>query len=120
MVAFSGPPSIGGEAEHELLSAEQLAQWQEQGYVVAKGVFSKEEAAVLRDEAHALAGRLHGCGLSPALGSQRQGGWASASLVDDGPRALQGCHNVQYHSALFSRMITDPRLVDRAAQLLGP
>ena len=31
-----------------------------------------------------------------------------------------GCHNVQYHSALFSRMITDPRLVERASQLIGP
>eukprot|EP01048_Picozoa_sp_COSAG05_P025018 COSAG05_NODE_6162_length_1010_cov_2.522503_2_plen_92_part_00 len=84
---------IGAGVELGLTEAE-VAQWHDQGYVLARGVFSKEEAAALRAEAHALAERLQARGLSPALGSQRQGGWASASLVDDGPRALQGCHNV--------------------------
>ena len=102
------------------LSAAELAQWRTDGFCIARGVFSAAEAAALRAEAHALAGRLQERGLSPAIGTQTQGGWESASLVDAGPRALQGCHNVQYHSALFSRMIADPRLVDRAAELIGP
>jgi ectoine hydroxylase-related dioxygenase (phytanoyl-CoA dioxygenase family) len=101
-------------------SSAELAQWRTDGFCISRGVFSAAEAAALRAEAHALAGRLQERGLNPTIGTQTQGGWESASLVDAGPRALQGCHNVQYHSALFSRMIADPRLVDRAAELIGP
>jgi hypothetical protein len=114
-------PPIGGDvpSEHRLTPAE-LAHWHEHGYVLAKGVFTLAEAAALRSEAHALVERLRQTGQAPAVGTQTNGGWASARLVDDGPRALSGCHNVQFHSALFSRMVTDPRLVERASDIIGP
>jgi ectoine hydroxylase-related dioxygenase (phytanoyl-CoA dioxygenase family) len=115
------PLPIGGgvPSEHRLTPAE-LAHWREHGYVVAKGVFSADEAAALRSEAHALVERLRDTGQAPAVGTQKDGGWASGSLVDEGPRALDGCHNVQFHSALFSRMVCDPRLVERASDIIGP
>jgi len=51
--------------------------------------------------------------------SVRSEGWTSGSKVTDLPRELQHCHNVQFHSAVFSRLICDPRLVDRVADLIG-
>eukprot|EP01052_Picozoa_sp_SAG31_P004173 SAG31_NODE_170_length_21415_cov_8.230813_13_plen_284_part_00 len=122
---MASPPAlalpIGGDvsSEHHLTAGE-LAHWHEHGYVLARGVFSAAEAAALRSEAHALVERLRQTGQAPAVGTQKDGGWASARLVDDGPRALNGCHNVQFHSALFSRMVTDPRLVERASDIIGP
>ena len=110
---------LGGlvPSQHRL-SPSELSHFREHGYVVAKAVFSRNEAAALRVEAHALVERLRATGQAPAMGTQKDGGWGSASLVDDGPRALSGCHNVQFHSALFARMITDPRLVERASDII--
>ena len=89
-------------------------------YPGGAGGSSRAEAGALRSEAHALIERLIDTEQLPAFGTQKDGGWASASLVDEGPRALSGCHNVQFHSALFSRMVTDPRLVERASDIIGP
>ena len=112
---------IGGPVpnEHHLTPSE-LAHWHEHGFVLAKGVFTREEASALRVEAHALVERRRETGHAPAVGTQKDGGWASARLVDAGPRALNGCHNVQFHSAPFSRMVTDPRLVERASDIIRP
>ena len=113
------PIGTAAPSSHHLTPAE-LEHWREHGYVVARGVFSRAEAGALRSEAHALVERLIDTEQLPAFGTQKDGGWASASLVDEGPRALNGCHNVQFHSALFSRMVTDPRLVERASDIIGP
>lgn len=98
------------------LTAAQKQAYADGGYVLVEGVFTPEEAAFLRKEAHDLAHRLadvHDDGL-------RNQGWGSGAKVTDLPRELLHCHNVQYHSAAFSRLITDPRLTDRAADIIGP
>ncbi|MBM3264771.1 MAG: phytanoyl-CoA dioxygenase family protein, partial [candidate division Zixibacteria bacterium] len=43
-----------------------------------------------------------------------------AAKVTSKPRELLHCHNVQFHSAAFSRLIVDPRFTDRAADIIGP
>ncbi|MDP6053822.1 MAG: phytanoyl-CoA dioxygenase family protein [Candidatus Latescibacteria bacterium] len=105
---------ITNKKTHEIDDTE-LAFYRENGYLLAKGVFNREEAAVFREETHTLSRRL----MSVSDPSVRSEGWTSGSLVTDLPRELLHCHNVQFHSAVFSRLICDPRLTDRAADIIG-
>ena len=102
------------------LTAEQKRHWDENGFVIIRNVFTQEEAELLRHEAHGIVQRTKDNGKGAYLGSLTRGGWPSAEQVAEGPRALLCVHNVQFHSAFFSRAICDPRLVDRAADLIGP
>jgi ectoine hydroxylase-related dioxygenase (phytanoyl-CoA dioxygenase family) len=106
---------ITGEKQYGL-TPDEVAFYRENGYLLAKGVFTREEAAYLRAEGHALIQRL----LEVGAQGTRFEGWGSAAKVTDLPRELLHCHNVQYHSAAFSRLIVDPRLTDRVADLIGP
>jgi phytanoyl-CoA hydroxylase len=106
---------ITGEKLHGLSPAE-VESYRENGYLLVKGVFTREEAAYLREEGHALIRRLIETQAPGVVGA----GWGSAAKVTDLPRELLHCHNVQFHSAAFARLITDPRLVDRVADLIGP
>lgn len=106
---------IASGKSHGLTPAQKRA-YDDGGYVLVEGVFAPDEVAYFRREAHDLARRLaevHDEGL-------RNQGWGSGAKVTDLPRELLHCHNVQYHSAAFSRLLTDPRLTDRAADLIGP
>lgn len=97
------------------LDNKELAFYRETGYLLSKGVFTRGEAESFRDEARALVRRL----MAVSDPSVRSEGWTSGSKVTDLSRELQHCHNVQFHSAVFSRLICDPRLVDRVADLIG-
>lgn len=97
------------------LDNKELAFYRETGYLLSKGVFTRGEAESFRDEARTLVRRL----MAVSDPSVRSEGWTSGSKVTDLPRELQHCHNVQFHSAVFSRLICDPRLVDRVADLIG-
>jgi len=98
------------------LTDEEMAFYEQNGYVLAKGVFTREEAALFREETHALAHRL----LSVSDPSVRSEGWTSGAKVTSLRRELMHCHNVQFHSAALARLIIDPRLTDRAADIIGP
>ena len=98
------------------LTPEEIAFYEENGYVLAKGVFTREEADVFCRESHNLSRRL----AEVSDTGSRIEGWASAAKVTSKPRELLHCHNVQFHSALFSRMLIDPRFTDRAADIIGP
>jgi ectoine hydroxylase-related dioxygenase (phytanoyl-CoA dioxygenase family) len=98
------------------LTPEQGEFYRANGYLLAEGVFAPEEAAYFRREAHDLVRRLSTASDAGVSGS----GWASGAKVTDLPRELLHCHNVQFHSAAFSRLIVDPRFTDRAADLIGP
>lgn len=99
------------------LSPEQVAFYEENGYLHIPGVLSREEAAAYREEAHALIRRL-----APARGGEDalNAAWGSSRALTDLPPKLLHCHNVQYHSAAFTRLICDPRLTERIACLIGP
>src|SRR5262245_42449301 len=98
------------------LTPEQVEFYRENGYLHVPGVFTPEEAALFREEAHALARRLVETHAPGVVGE----GWGSGRKVTDLPRELLHCHNVQFHSALFSRLIVDTRRTDRAADRIGP
>ena len=87
----------------------------ENGYVLVKAVFSRDEAAYFRREAHDIAQRLLGNQADDVVNQ----GWSSGAKVTDLPRELLHCHNVQFHSSAFARLLVDPRLTDRAADIIG-
>ena len=105
---------ISGEKRFGL-SADEVSFYRDNGYLLVEGLLEPEEAALLRQEADDLIQRV--LELDDRV---RFEGWESSAQVTDLPRELLHCHNVQYHSAAFSRLISDPRLTDRVADLIGP
>ncbi len=98
-----------------MLSQKQIAYYQENGYILIKQLFTKEEMAVYRQECHALAIRL----------SARQNidaTWQSArkAVAAAKDTRVLHCHDVQFYSAAFSRLIVDERLTGAAADIIGP
>jgi ectoine hydroxylase-related dioxygenase (phytanoyl-CoA dioxygenase family) len=89
------------------LTPEQHAFYQANGYVHVRGMLTLEEAAACRDELHALAARL----------GDNDATWAS--VAGSGTR-ITHCHDVQYRSASFSRLLTDPRMAEIAQDIIGP
>ena len=97
------------------LTTHEKQHYVENGYVLVKAVFSREEAAYFRREAHGIAQRL----LENQADDVVNQGWSSGAKVTDLPRELLHCHNVQFHSSAFARLLVDPRLTDRAADIIG-
>lgn len=97
------------------LTPEQVRFYHENGYLLLKSVFSREEARYLREEAHALIARLAQVYSENGINAT----WGSAREVTNLPAQLLHCHNAQYHSAGFARLMLDPRLTDRIADLIG-
>ena len=97
-----------------MLTDEQKAFYQENGYVLVPGLLTPEEAAQYRQETHDLAARL----------SERRNidsTWGSAATVSKGRETqLLHCHDVQFQSAAFTRLIVDERLTGVAADIIGP
>jgi phytanoyl-CoA hydroxylase len=83
------------------------------GYLLVKGVLSRDEAAYYRQECHDIARRL-------GAGESADPTWESArDLAPEQPTMLQGCHDLQFLSAAFTRLIADERIVGVAAELMG-
>ena len=95
------------------LTDDQVASYAEDGYLLLKGVF-RAEAAELRREAHALMERL-------TRDQEIDATWASARENGGATKTkLLHCHNVQFQCGRFTRLLSDPRLVDPVADLIGP
>src|SRR6266487_1850447 len=77
-----------------MLTEDQRAFYQEQGYVLVKGLFSQEEADVYRQECHALLQRL-------AKMQNLDATWGSARVAVPEARTTQvlHCHDVQFYAA---------------------
>lgn len=96
-----------------MIDDSQLAFYRENGYLLVKGLIGKDEARAYRDEGHALIERLNRPDNDPTWGSARaMGGMATATR-------LKHCHDAQFYSAAFSRLIVDPRFTDVAAAVMG-
>src|SRR5205823_13413292 len=78
------------------------------------GALPKTEAAEYRRECHELAARLsETADINAAWGSAKEAVAGAENTV------VLHCHNVQFFSAAFTRLLTDPRLVDPAAEIIG-
>jgi ectoine hydroxylase-related dioxygenase (phytanoyl-CoA dioxygenase family) len=95
-----------------MLTHEQQAFYEENGYLLVKGLLSRDEAAMYRRECHELAERLSAQrNIDATWGSARAQGAAHTSVLH--------CHDVQFQSGAFSRLISDERLTEIAAALIG-
>ncbi len=94
------------------LTPEQVAFYQENGYLLVKGVFSKEEAEAFRREGHALIERVNSV-------SHQDPTWRGARAVTQVETKLFHCHDVQFYSAAYSKLLVDDRLTEAAAQIIG-
>jgi phytanoyl-CoA hydroxylase len=96
-----------------MLSEEQTAFYNDNGYLIVRGLLTPEEAAFYRRETHALAERLSKIrSIDSTWGSARD-------LASGKPTQLLHCHDVQFQSAAFSRLLVDERLTGVAADLIG-
>ncbi len=85
-------------------------QCAEDGFVLVKGLLSKEEAAYYRQRSHDLLALLHRAD-DPT--------WAAAREMTDAPTKLQHLHDAQFYDAEFSKLLVDPRFTDVAAAVIG-
>lgn len=96
-----------------MLSDEQRTFYRENGFLLLKGLLSKEEAESYRREAHQLLERLSAQRDTDAT-------WGSArEAAMGGATELKHCHDVQFHSAAFTKLLVDERLTEAASQLMG-
>ncbi len=95
----------------EVFQQQDVAFYQENGYVLIKGLLSRSEAADYRQECHDLLARLS---------SDTDATWESAKGLGDQAKktVLKHCHDVQFYSAAFSKLIVDTRLTDVAAAVM--
>src|SRR3954454_275946 len=97
-----------------MLTDDQRAFYNDNGYVLVSGLITKEEAAALRTESHELATRLSAKrNIDVAWGSGKE-----AVKGAENARLLH-CHDVQFQSALFSRLLMDERVRGPASQIIG-
>jgi phytanoyl-CoA hydroxylase len=89
------------------LSQEQINFYQDNGYVHVRGLLTPEAAAAYRAECHALAERI----------GDNDATWASQR--GQGTK-ITHCHDVQFQSAAFTRLLVDPRLTGAARDIIGP
>jgi phytanoyl-CoA hydroxylase len=95
------------------MTTAEVEHYREHGYVLLKGLLTRDEAAFYRAECHAIAERLSKkANLDATWGSARQG-------LDAKDTVILHCHNVQFYSAAFSRLIVDERLTAAAAAVIG-
>ncbi len=101
-----------------MLTDAQKQFYADNGYVLVKGLLTKEEAAAYRQACHALMERLTHLRqqeVDATWGSAKQNGQNGAA-----PTKLLHCHDVQFHAAAFSRLLVNERLTGAAADIIGP
>ncbi len=96
------------------LSPEQLRSYHDNGFILVKSVFPRDEVRELRREAHELAARVEQV-------RSLESTWGSVRESDPNKRtAIAGLHDVQFYSAAFARMIVDRRFTSLAQSIVGP
>lgn len=84
--------------------------YDEQGYVLVKGLLTPEEAAEYRARSHELIA---------SLDRKDDPTWEAAASVAMGQKtSLQHLHDAQFYDAAYTRLLTDPRFTDVAAAVL--
>ena len=95
-----------------MLTEEQKTFYQENGYLLVPGLLTREEAADYRRETHELAARL-------AQHKQTDATWGSAKAAAGMETKIFHCHDVQFQSAAFTRLLVNDRLTAAASEVMG-
>src|SRR5437870_10996754 len=93
---------------------EQRRFYEENGYLLVKGILPRDECALFRQELHDLAARLQ-------AKKDINATWRGSHLTQEDREKLQvwHCHDVQFYLSSFSRLLVDSRLLDPVANLIG-
>jgi len=97
-----------------MLTKEQRDFYHANGYLLVEGLLTPEEAAEYRRECHALAQRL-----SAQQNIDATWGSARAAVAEAKETKVLHCHNVQFYSAAFTRLLVHDRLTGIAAEIIG-
>ena len=97
-----------------MLTLEQKTFYQQNGYILYKALLSADEAATYRRECHDLAERL-----SAVRNIDATWGSARDSVAEAKDTSVFHCHDVQFYSAAFSRLIVNDRLTEVASDIIG-
>ena len=81
-------------------------QYEEDGFLLVRGVFDADEVQEMRDGIARILETVEG------TASDRNHAWVAGQL--------KGFHDLQYHDAVFTRMVAHPRLVAVLTELIGP
>ncbi len=103
------PARPKGEAPIRL-SPEQVGFYRDSGYLPISGPLSATEAETYRQECHRLAERL-----SASRNIDATWGSVGSVFAEAAKTQVLHCHNVQFQSAAFARLIVDERLTAIAA-----
>lgn len=93
---------------YAMLAIDQIKSFDDNGFLLVKGLFSKEEAATYRSNLHSLFERINSKDVDAT--------WGSAG--ERGKTQLQHCHDVQFYDASFGKLIVDDRLTGATADLI--
>eukprot|EP01051_Picozoa_sp_SAG22_P007887 SAG22_NODE_573_length_8999_cov_9.592921_2_plen_269_part_00 len=103
------------------LTPEQREFYEANGYVLVPGVYSAEETAALAAAADQVSGRV-AAERGEEFGSGWGGRWRDElddTAVVEENTALLSIHDLQFHSAAFTRLLTDRRLTEPSADIVG-
>lgn len=97
-----------------MLTKEQLDFYHQNGYLLVEGLLTGEEASSLRRECHALVDRL-----SAQTNIDATWGAARTAVAEAKETKIYHCHNVQFYSAAFTRLLVHEGLTEAASQIIG-
>ncbi|HZO89633.1 MAG TPA: phytanoyl-CoA dioxygenase family protein [Chthonomonadaceae bacterium] len=97
-----------------MLTEKQRAFYQENGFLLVEGLLTRAEADMLRRECHDLAARL-----SEKESIDATWGSAREAVEQAQDTKVYHCHNVQFYSAAFTRLLVDDRLTSVASDIIG-
>jgi phytanoyl-CoA hydroxylase len=96
-----------------MLTTDQKQFYADHGYVVVRCLISRDEAAEYRAEVHGIIRRI-------SLIHDINATWGAANGMTDKATSLLHCHDVQFQSAAFSRLLVNDKLTGVAADIVGP
>jgi ectoine hydroxylase-related dioxygenase (phytanoyl-CoA dioxygenase family) len=95
-----------------MLSDREKDFYRDNGYVLVKGLLPRSEVGAYREAAHEVLIRRNRL--------ESNSTWDSAlDLTGGRPTQIRLCHDVQFYSGLFSRLILDERFTSVAADTIG-
>jgi phytanoyl-CoA hydroxylase len=86
------------------------SEYERDGYLLVPGVFDAGEVEEMRDAIARILASVEG------TAADRNHRWSGV----DETLQLKGFHDLQYHDAVFTRMVAHPRLIEVLTDLIGP
>jgi phytanoyl-CoA hydroxylase len=99
-----------------MAATEAARVFEENGYLLCKGVFAQSEVEEMRAAVDAIISRASGTRFD------MNHTWGGDHMAEQDLREamLKGFHDLQYHDAVFARAIANPNLVEALTGVIGP